>query len=70
MNENKKKILQICLKILLYAVTVVAAAFGVSSLSSCSVASNVSNDIKGRAVIVTSDTTVVNHSGFLEFKKR
>ena len=37
------------------------------ALCSCSTAHNV--DANGRTVIVTTDTTVVNHSGFIKIQK-
>lgn len=65
---DKKTVIQIVLKVLLYAIGLVAAAYGVSAMTSCTV-SRVS-DIKGRAVIVMTDTTVVNHSGNVKFSNR
>lgn len=41
---------------------VVLCAFG-----SCKTSQNV--DVQGRTVIVTTDTTVVNHSGFIKIQK-
>ena len=64
----KKEIIQIILKVLIYALGLVAAYFGVTSFTSCTVVR--SSDIQGRAVIVTNDTTVINHSGSVQFPKR
>ena len=64
----KKEIIQIILKVLIYALGLVAAYFGVSSFASCTVSRL--SDVKGRAVIVTNDTTIINHSGSIQFPKR
>lgn len=65
---DKKTIVQIVLKVLLYAIGLIAAAYGVSAMTSCTVSR--SSDIKGRAIIITTDTTVINHSGTIQFPKR
>lgn len=62
----KKEILQIIIKVLIYALGLVGAYLGVSSLTSCSTAHSI--DAYGRTVIVTSDTTVVKHTGYLNTK--
>ena len=64
----KKDIIQIILKVLIYALGLVAAYFGVSSFTSCTISR--SSDIQGRAIIVTNDTTIINHSGSIQFPKR
>ena len=64
----KKEVLKIILKVLIYALGLVAAYFGVSSVTSCTVAR--SSESNGRAVIVTTDTTVINHSGSIKFPKQ
>lgn len=56
---NKEFIKLIC-KILLYIITAVAGFFGVSSLASCSASRDVV--VRGRAVIVTTDSTFIDHS--------
>lgn len=64
---TKKDILIVALKVVIYACTLVLACLGVSAaLTSCTVHRTL--DSRGRAVIVTSDTTVVNHSGVINFK--
>lgn len=64
---NKVNWTRILIKVILYAVTLIAAAFGVSAVTSCTVQrQSVSN---GRAVIVTTDTTVIEHSGIIKFPK-
>lgn len=54
-----KDLIKLIIKILVYILTAVAGFFGVSSLTSCSSSRDV--QIKGRAVIVTNDTTVIDH---------
>lgn len=62
----KKEIIQIILKVAIYALGLIAAYFGVTSLSSCSTSHNVS--VRGRTTIVTVDTTIVKHGGFVRSK--
>lgn len=62
----KKEIIQIILKVALYALGLIAAYFGVTSLASCSTSRNVS--VRGRTTIVTVDTTYVKHDGFVRSK--
>lgn len=64
----KKEIIKIVLKVLIYALGLIGAYFGVTSMTSCTV--HRSSDIQGRAVIVTTDTTVINHSGSIKFPKK
>lgn len=64
----KKEVLKIIVKVLIYALGLVAAYLGVSSVTSCTVTR--SSESNGRAVIVTTDTTVINHSGTLRFPKQ
>lgn len=59
----KKEILQIIIKVLIYALGLVAAYLGVTSLTSCSASHSVVGS--GRTTIITSDTTFVEHSGVL-----
>lgn len=61
----KKEIVIIILKVIIYAVTLILAALGVSTVTSCTVSRESTSS--GRAVIVTTDTTVIDHSGVLEF---
>lgn len=63
----KKEIIQIIIKVALYALGLIAAYFGVTSLASCSTSHNVS--VRGRTTIVTIDTTYVKHGGFIRSKK-
>lgn len=62
----KKDIVQIIIKVALYALGLIAAYFGVSSMTSCSTSHNVA--ASGRTTIVSVDTTIVKHSGFVRSK--
>lgn len=62
----KKEIIKIIIKVALYALGLIAAYFGVSTMTSCSTSHNVS--VRGRATIVTVDTTYVKHGGFVRSK--
>lgn len=62
----KKEILQIIIKVAIYALGLIATALGVSSLTSC--AFQRSSVVDGRATIVTVDTTFIQHSGYLKTK--
>ena len=62
----KKEVLQIIIKVALYALGLIAAYFGVSSMTSCSTSHNVV--VSGRSTIVTVDTTIVKHNGFVRSK--
>ena len=63
----KKSILILVLKTLAYAITLALGFLGVSALASCTVQRSVSS--VGKATIVTVDTTVISHDGFINFKK-
>ena len=62
----KKEIIKIIIKVALYALGLIAAYFGVSSMTSCSTSHNVVSS--GRTTIVAVDTTIVKHSGFIRSK--
>lgn len=62
----KKDIIKIIIKVALYALGLIAAYFGVSTMTSCSTSHNVS--VRGRTTIVSVDTTYVKHSGYLRSK--
>lgn len=55
-----KELIKLIFKILLYILTAVAGFFGVSSLASCT--SSRDFVVRGRAVIVTTDSTFVEHN--------
>lgn len=61
-----KEIIKIIIKVAMYALGLVAAYFGVTSLASCSTSHNVV--ARGRTTIVSVDTTYVSHSGFIRSK--
>lgn len=63
---DKKTIIQIIVKVLIYALGLIATAFGISSLCSCTYSRSI--DGTGRATIITTDTTVINHVGTLKTK--
>lgn len=62
-----KKTLIFVLKLIVAIVTAVLSVLGASALTSCSVSKSVES--VGKATIVTTDTTIVSHSGYLKFKK-
>ena len=62
----KKDFIKIIIKVALYALGLVAAYFGVSTMTSCSTSHNVA--ASGRTTIVTVDTTIVKHNGFVRSK--
>ena len=62
----KKEIIKIIIKVALYALGLIAAYFGVSAMTSCSTTHNVV--ARGRTTIVTVDTTIVKHNGFIRSK--
>ena len=55
-----KELIKLIFKILLYIITAIAGFFGVSTLASCS--SSRDFVVRGRAVIVTVDSTFVEHN--------
>lgn len=62
----KKEVLQIIIKVAIYALGLIAAYLGVSAVSSCSSSHAVQS--YGKATIVTIDTTFVKHNGFIRSK--
>ena len=62
----KKEILQIIIKVAIYALGLVAAYLGVTSLSSCTYSRSTIGD--GRATIITVDTTYIKQTGTLKTK--
>lgn len=55
----KTEILKIILKTIVYICTLILALLGVNSLASCSTSRDV--EALGKCIIVTNDTTVINH---------
>ena len=62
----KTEIIKFIVKVALYALGLIAAYLGVTSLASCSTSHNVV--VRGRSTIVSVDTTHVSHSGFIRSK--
>lgn len=62
----KKDLLVIIIKVAIYALGLVAAYLGVTSLSSCTFSR--SSVASGRASIITIDTTIIKHQGVLKTK--
>ncbi len=65
---SKKDFFIIFLKVVIYACTAILAVLGVSAMTSCSASRNV--DVVGKTVIVTVDTTRINHNTFITYPKR
>lgn len=62
----KKEIVKIILQVAIYALGLIAAYFGVSTMTSCSTSHNV--NASGRMTIVSVDTTIVKHGGYIRSK--
>lgn len=64
----KKDILKFVLKVLIYALGLIASYFGITALTSCS--SSRSVEFKGRGTVIVQDTTTIFHSSdyFRNFK--
>lgn len=62
----KKDLLVIAIKVAIYALGLVAAYLGVTSLSSCTYSRSTIGE--GRATIITTDTTFIQHQGILKTK--
>lgn len=62
----KNEFIKIIIKVALYALGLIAAYFGVSSMTSCSTSHNVA--ARGRTTIISVDTTIVKHNGFVRSK--
>lgn len=63
---DKKEIIKIIIKVLIYALGLIASALGITALASCSVGHSI--DGAGKTTIVTTDTTYIYHSGALKTK--
>lgn len=63
---DKKEILKIVVKVLIYALSLVGGYLGISALTSCSSSHNVESF--GFTRIHVTDTTFVKHNGFLRSK--
>lgn len=62
----KKDIIKIIIKVAIYALGLIAAYFGVSTMTSCSTSHNVV--VRGWSTIVSVDTTIVKRNGFVRSK--
>lgn len=62
----RKDLIKFVVKVLLYALTLIASYLGVASLSSCTASRSVES--YGRAKVVVTDTTTIDHRGLLNFK--
>lgn len=63
---DKKEIIKIIVKVIIYALGLIASALGITALASCS--SSHSIDGSGKTTIVTTDTTFIYHAGSLKTK--
>lgn len=61
-----KEIISIIIKVAIYALCLVAAYLGVTSLSACTFSR--SSVAEGRATIITTDTTFISHQGVFKTK--
>lgn len=61
-----KEIIKIIVKVLVYALTLIASYFGVTALSSCSASHQIQG--YGKTSVITTDTTFVYHEGYLKTK--
>lgn len=61
-----KEIIKIIIKVAMYALGLIAAYFGVTSLTSCSTSHNVV--ARGCTTIISVDTTIVKHGGYIRSK--
>lgn len=61
-----KEFIKIVIKVLIYALTLIGGYFGISALSSCSASHQIQG--YGKTSIVTTDTTIMYHDGFLKTK--
>lgn len=64
---EKKEVLKIVIKVLIYALTLIGGYLGICSLSSCSTSHNV--ETTGITRIHVTDTTYIKHNGFIRSKK-
>lgn len=62
-----KEFIKIIVKVLIYALGLISAYLGISSLTSCSTSHSVSS--RGSTTIISVDTTFVKHGGFIRSKK-
>jgi hypothetical protein len=63
---DRKEFIKIVIKVVIYALGLIASALGISALASCSTSHSI--DGSGKTTIVTTDTTYIYHSGVLKTK--
>ena len=61
-----KEVIKIIVKVLIYALTLIGSYVGVSALSSCTGTHQLQG--YGKTSIITTDTTIICHDGFLKTK--
>lgn len=64
---NKKEKIEVIESTFAVVIWTVICFVVISVFGSCTTSQNV--EAKGRTVIVTTDTTVVNHGGYIKFQK-
>lgn len=64
----KKELIVILLKVIAYAIGLLLAYFGASTLVSCTVSRSL--DSTGRCTVITTDTTYINHKGYSNFPRK
>lgn len=64
---NKKEKIEVVVSTFVVVLWTVICFVVISVFGSCTTSQNV--EAKGRTVIVTTDTTVVNHGGYIKFQK-
>ena len=63
---DKKDIIKIVIKVVIYALGLIGSCLGITALASCSTSHSI--DGSGKTTIVTTDTTYIYHSGVLKTK--
>lgn len=63
---DKKDIIKIIIKVVIYALGLIGSYLGISCLTSCSASHSIEGS--GKTTIVTTDTTVIYHDGTLKTK--
>ena len=66
LSDMNKEIIKIIVKVLIYALTLIASFLGVSAITSCSASHQVKG--YGKTSVITTDTTFIYHDGYLKIK--
>lgn len=61
-----KEVIKIIVKVLIYALTLIASFLGVSAVTSCSASQQVQG--YGKTSVIITDTTFIYHDGYLKIK--